>query len=118
MCLRIFSTLAFAALLAGCGANVSPEPDGAEVECAIGPGAEFSRVCTLEALSDGTFIIHHPDGGFRRFGPDDNGKLDTADGADTLISDEIDEASGTREFALEVDRYRVPADLLAPPADE
>lgn len=118
MCLRIFSLLALPLVLAGCGGETSPPPQGAEVECALGPGAELAKVCTLQKLTEGAFIIHHPDGGFRRFAWDENGHLTTADGAELITSERLDTGANTREFALEVDRYRIPANLVAPPGYE
>ncbi len=72
MSLRISSAICFAALVMGCTTE-SPAPDGEMIDCAIGPGAELNRVCTLERIDgDGIelFLVHHPDGSFRRLGFD------------------------------------------------
>ena len=115
MSLRISSALGLIGLLAACGGE-SPPPPGATVDCAIGAGAAFSPVCTLEKLA-GTpqFIVHHPDGGFRRliFDPE-TGAIGTADGANAVIKGAS--GAGTFSFAVGEDRYSIPNDLLLPPA--
>jgi hypothetical protein len=120
MSLRISSALPALpalALLAGCGAAESPRPPGDLIECAIGAGAAFANVCTLEPLMAGTqqIIIHHPDGGFRRliFDPA-TGTLAAADGAEPLV---LEPAQGVIQFAVGSDRYRIsrePANTPAP----
>lgn len=112
MCLRISSALAAFALLAACGAE-SPPPPGAEVECAIGTGADFSPVCTLEQVVGGEVVIHHPDGGFRRFARSaDAGALVPLDGAEPLVPEPgVADATG---FGVGADRYRIPPALLTP----
>jgi hypothetical protein len=115
MSLRISSALASLVLLAGCGSE-SPPPPGDGIDCAVGAGADFSPVCTLERVA-GTdeIILHHPDGGFRRLIRDPaTGTLDAGDGADPLVP--TTGAAGTLEFALGADRYRIPQTLLEPAA--
>jgi len=100
-------------LLAACGAE-SPPPPGDTVDCAIGAGADFSPVCTIERVT-GTqqIVIHHPDGGFRRLTRDPaTGALAPQDGAEALVPQAGER--GTLQFAAGADRYRVPAELLAP----
>jgi hypothetical protein len=113
MSLRISSALAAFALLAGCGAQ-SPAPEGETVACAIGKGADFTEVCTLERVAGGAqIIIHHPDGGFRRLRLDPaTGALAPLDGADPLV---LEEGEGAVQFALGPDRYRLPREPAAPP---
>jgi hypothetical protein len=66
MYLRISSALIGLIALAGCGPK-SPPPEGDTIACAIGEGAAFADVCTLERVAQtGDVIIHHPDGGFQR----------------------------------------------------
>ncbi len=113
MCLRTSSTLAMLALLAACGAE-SPPPPGDDVDCAIGAGADFSSVCTLERAGD-DIVLHHPDGGFRRFTRDpETGALVPRDGADALVAEQSD--GGILAFAVGADRYRIPLNLIDPPA--
>ena len=115
MCLRISSALGILALLAACGSE-SPPPPGDSVDCAIGAGADFSPVCTLEKVagSDG-LVLHHPDGGFRRLMRDPaTGSLGSIDGAEPLVSE--NSAEGQVQFAVGSDRYRIPYALLEPPA--
>ncbi len=116
---RIFKagliTLVTGGTLAGCGAEPSGAPQGSGVDCAIGPGADYSTVCTLEQTADeggAFFLIHHPDGGFRRVKYDSaTGDLAAMDGADTLEDRSLD-PSTVREFAIGEDRYLIPAEML------
>ncbi|WP_379921228.1 hypothetical protein [Erythrobacter sp. R86502] len=95
------------AVLAACSQTESPPPPGEPIACAIGAGAELSAVCTLETVEgDGVFLIHHPDGGFRRFRMID-GVIVTNDGAGRAAAQEPD-ASGKVEIAVDGDRYLVP----------
>ena len=112
MSLRIFSAGILATLLAACGGNTTPEPDGEQIECAIGAGAELEPVCTLEHVSADELVIHHPGGGFRRFLRDDQNpmQLIAADGAQGL---EYVESETQAEFALDNEKYRVETRLLA-----
>jgi hypothetical protein len=112
MSLRISSALALAAALAACGAE-SPPPPGDRIDCAIGDVTELAADCTLEAIADSTdFVIHHPDGGFRRFTHNpDTGVIAPVDGAAPLISQ--GGVGGALNFAVEADRYRIPPELLA-----
>ena len=112
MCLRISSALALAAVLAGCGAE-SPPPPGDTVDCAIGAEAELAAACTLEKVAGSAdFVIHHPDGGFRRFTRDPaTGTIIPVDGAAPLVPQSGE--GGALQFAVEADRYRIPPELLA-----
>lgn len=114
MSLRISSLLALLAALAACGGEVSPPPPGDSVGCAIGAGVEMSAVCTLERVDEGDeIVIHHPDGGFRRFVRDPaNGALAPLDGAEPLVMTEGE--GGALQFAVGEDRYSVPPELLDP----
>ena len=105
------SSLSFVAALpfvAAC-APESGAPDGKSVDCALGYGARFASVCTLETVAtkgDTVFVIHHPDGVHRRFVFDTaQGELVAADGAeaiDSFIDDGV-----VQEIAVSGDRYRV-----------
>ncbi|WP_285709624.1 hypothetical protein [Erythrobacter oryzae] len=99
------AALAFA-MLAGCGAQ-SPGPQGQTIACAIGKGADFADVCTLERVAGSPqIILHHPDGGFRRLMIDPaNGAPDALDGADPVV---LEQGSGVWQFAIGSDRYRLP----------
>ena len=112
MSLRISSALVLAAALAACGAQ-SPPPPGDTVDCAIGAEAELAPACTLEKVAGSTdFVIHHPDGGFRRFTRDPaTGVIGPVDGSAPLVPQTG--KGGALEFAVEADRYRIPAELLA-----
>lgn len=115
MSLRISSALLLSLAAAACS-EASPPPPGEKVACVIGGAGDFSHACTLERVAGGDeFVIHHPDGGFRRFSRDPaSGALSAGDGAEALVREEG--AAGTLAFAVGADRYRVPAELLAAPA--
>jgi hypothetical protein len=111
MYLRIYSCVLAFGVLTACEATQTPEPEGDAIDCAIGAGAEFSKHCTLEWIGDAQgqeFLIHHPDGGFRRFTlSQDAGSIALKDGAEEL---EIVEPSpqGFWQFSVAGDRYLVP----------
>lgn len=122
MSLRISSALAAALLIPAC-AGESPAPEGDTIDCAIGPGADYSNVCTLEpvasdAVGTATFLLHAPDGSFRRisFGGAQK-QWSAADGADgiAVIEEQTSVETGEGHFILEVagDRYIVPWSMLA-----
>ncbi len=114
MSLRISSALAALALVAACG-EASPPPPGDAIACAIGEGADFASVCTLQRI-EGTqqIVIHHPDGGFRRLTYDPaSGSVAPLDGAEPLV---LEEGQGAVQFAIGADRYRIPREAPATPA--
>lgn len=111
MSLRIFSAAASTLLLAAC-ATESPAPDGDMIDCAIGPGADYSKVCTLEEAGTGEFLIHSPNGGFRRLLFDTQaGEFGAVDGADELKI--LSQDGSIAEFEIGGDRYRIPHSLVA-----
>ncbi|MEM8726662.1 MAG: hypothetical protein AAGE86_14185 [Pseudomonadota bacterium] len=123
MSLRISNALLALALMAACSSE-SPEPDGDTIDCAIGPGAEYSDVCTLEAVaaiaSDAgdAFLLHTPDGSFRRVAFDrEQNEWSATDGADgiAVIEERTSGDSPGGHFILEIagDRYIVPLVMLA-----
>lgn len=78
--------------------------------CAVNGAADFAEVCKVERkMVDGelTLIVHHPDGGFRRFDVLDDGTgIAAADGAD-IATTQI--AGDGIEVTVDGDRYRFPA---------
>lgn len=110
MFLRIFSPFALL-MLAACGTE-SPLPLGDTVDCAIGAGVDFSSVCTLEQVAGmSDIVIHHPDGGFRRFRRDfATGGVFALDGAEPLVMQPSN--SGSLQFSVGADRYNIPPKLL------
>lgn len=119
---RIFSLIALTgmgSMLASCGSE-SNEPEGPDVECAIGPGAELTPVCTLERVSAEEFVIHHPDGGFRKFVREESDPAIflPADGAEPLMIENATDGSGMIVFTLGTSRYQLDGKLIAPPANE
>ena len=101
--------------LSGCSAAAPPAKVGGDaIDCALGSAAGFTHDCTVErSKQDGAtlLIVHHPDGGFRRFKLLDGGNsLAAADGAEAVAmarnADRID-------VSIDGDRYRFPATMLS-----
>ncbi len=114
---RTAIVLASLATLTAC----SPRGDqlrGEPIECAFGPAGKMAMNCTLEQIGKGAtaqLVVHHPDGGFRRFVLTPDGKgLIPADGAGTATSAI---AKGTMDVTIEQDHYRIPATMLKPADD-
>ena len=115
-----FGVLAAIGLLAACG-EVSGEPEGPSIACAVGPGADFSEVCTLERIGADAFVIHWPDGGFRRFTlaqSEEGPQPAFSDGADELKSVRLEGDAQLLEFGIADERYRLDPALLAAQPDE
>lgn len=118
MSLRISSCIALTLAAAACAPESVP-PVGDTIACAIGEGAQFADVCTLERLKgDGsTFLIHGPDGSFRRLMIDPaTGEFGAEDGADAL--EIVNQNGETAEFSIAGDRYRIPHKLVRQPKPE
>ena len=104
-------------LLASCSAEEPQEAPFAvddTIECALDGADGFARECGVERIDDDgprTLVIHHPDGGFRRFVITDDGTgLAAADGADRT---QITPRDGAIEVALGGDRYILPATIAS-----
>jgi hypothetical protein len=91
------------------------EINDGKLECALAGAADFSRVCTNDRIAGSggqMLIIHHPDGGFRRFNILTDGRgLESAEGAEQtkvlpISADLIEVSTGD-------DRYRLPAKMKA-----
>jgi hypothetical protein len=115
MSLRISSTFAVLVALAACGAE-SPPPSGEKIDCAIGEASELMQACILEAVAGSEdFVIHHPDGGFRRFTRDpETGDIAAFDGAETV--EMTSTYGGVVGFQVGADRYQFSLEPNAPPA--
>ena len=103
-----------ALLLAACSPSASTAPQGDLVACALGGATRFSHACSVERTEqngDPVLVVHHPDGGFRRFTLLDGGRsVGAADGAQALS------VAGNGEWvdvAVDNDRYRFPAKMLS-----
>lgn len=115
MCLRIYSALPLLLAVAACGEEPSPPPPGDMVDCAIGGAAELTQACTLEQVADTQdFVIHHPDGGFRRFTLDAaSGAIATFDGAERVTTTSAN--GGVVQFRVGADRYELVSEPAASP---
>lgn len=104
--------MGFAVLGAACGEELPDyAPEGVTVECAIGAGVQLEAACTAEQVLKGNrveIVIHHPDGGFRRFEvlPDGAG-VAVADGAE-ILSQEM--KGPVLEVVMDNARYLIPVD--------
>lgn len=85
---------------------------GETIACALDGASEMTRACMLEIDGDnGDFVVHRPDGGFRRFAKQPDGSFEPADGAEPL-SFSSDSSAETADLAIGADRYRIPLKLL------
>jgi hypothetical protein len=119
---RAFGFLAMTMILASCSSSraTSEQQAGAApagddtIECALGGAADFQRDCQVEETEvDGAkiLVVHHPDGGFRRFTVLTDGRgLATAAGAEQA---ETSVADGRLDVSVGSDRYRFPATIRA-----
>jgi hypothetical protein len=117
--------LGLALLLAACSgspagtADADPAASDEKADCAIAGAADYTPACTVER-SDTGLVVHHPDGGFRRFetGEGDN-RVRPADGAEAAQWREL--ADGRVEVVVGQDRYLLnlapePSDAASTPA--
>jgi hypothetical protein len=104
--MRAAAPILLLALLAACSDGGKAQqttrvdaPGPEKIWCALDGARDFAQDCTLERGRDGTsasFVIRHPDGGFRRLEASKDGQnLLAADGAELSQS------------ALKQDRYEV-----------
>lgn len=104
--------------LAACAPH-GDEVRGDPVACAIGHAGKPEQVCRLERVGTGKtpqFVLHHPDGGFRRLELAPDGKsLAPADGADKAITVVRPDAV---ELTIGPDSYRISLELLKPANDQ
>src|SRR5690606_31707298 len=109
--MRRLCLLPILALAACSGAGKAPRvAEGkAHIACALGAGEKFAPVCAVERTSQGdakVLVVHHPDGGFRRFLVLTDGRgLAAADGADEA---RLAMADGLLEVRVAGDSYRFP----------
>ena len=114
---RLACLMILPALLAACSDDVSEAEAARAVEvgeqmldCAIGPGSEYSQSCTLQTFQreEGTvYRVNHPGGGFRLFNTAEDGSgLVPHDGAEGAVN-KLD--GDVLEVAVGEDRYRFPA---------
>ncbi|GGA04902.1 hypothetical protein GCM10010923_13050 [Blastomonas marina] len=88
-------------------------PTGETIACALGGSESFDSKCVVERKGNDV-VLHHPDGGFRRFVLDPGGGgLVAADGADSS-SQRIE--GDWLLLTVGGDRYRIP--FIAVPDDD
>lgn len=101
--------------LAGCSAGGTSADIGDRlIDCALGGAAAFSHDCSVERRRQegrDLLIVHHPDGGFRRFELVEGGdSLAAADGAAAVA---VARNDGTVDASVDGDRYRFPSIMLS-----
>jgi hypothetical protein len=102
--------------LAAC-AQDAPEASATDTDdriaCAVGGADAFARACQVERREvDGLpiLVVHHPNGGFRRFEVMRDGTgLAAADGAERAVVSLFEQGI---EVAVGTDRYRFPARIV------
>ena len=106
--MRISSTCVLL-LLAGCAqpSARAAQPGEELIDCALAGIKAFTKTCAVERTTVAgatTLVVHHPDGGFRRFDVSpDGGGISVADGAE-LARQQL--AGGVLEVTLGDNRYR------------
>ena len=83
------------------------------IECAVHGAQWFLRECEVEKSKNDSgalvLVVHHPDGGFRRFTVVTDGRgLETADGFEQAQTSVVDDRLDVR---VGDDRYRFPATI-------
>lgn len=109
--------LSVAGALAGCSSSDAPPAVAAgdeKIACAVAGASELKPVCAVErSETDGvmTLIVHHPNGGFRRFDVQSDGSgLKVSDGADAAVTRLAD---GMLDVNVGPDSYRFPVTARA-----
>ncbi len=102
--------LALVVLLAACGSGGTPDkPSADQIACALAGSADFSAQCGVDRVErNGTLflVVHHPNGGFRRFEVLKDGRgLSVADGAHPGV---VTIEGNFLEIRVGRDRYRFP----------
>lgn len=112
MSTRISSALAVLLIGACSRGERSAAPTGSDenkIECALHGAASFARDCFVEHR-EADIIVHHPDGGFRRFDlPQDGKGPATADGSQPA---RVRPSADGFDVTVGSDRYRFPAALV------
>ncbi len=107
--------------LAACSRSQAP-PAVAEgedvISCALAGSTQMKPVCGVERHLEGpqlTLVVHHPDGGFRRFDVQSDGSgLKASDGAD-VVRTRLE--NGQLEVHLGNDRYLFPVTVKPEPTN-
>ncbi|MPT46910.1 MAG: hypothetical protein E2598_00625 [Sphingobium sp.] len=118
--------LSVLALLSACGGAQDkgslPDTSTTPISCKTAGAKDFTDGCALEWLvtdsgKDRHFLLHHPDGGFRRFILSaDGGRINAADGAEALTLE--GPADGKVALLIGEDVYRLTEQDLQPPASD
>lgn len=115
MRMRALACVAALTATAGCSkADDAPAVTTGDekIACAVGGSTELQKVCAVERIKAGDvlqLVVHHPDGGFRRFEVrSTGGGLNPADGADDA---QRETGNGTLDLTVSGDIYRFPATI-------
>jgi hypothetical protein len=120
--MRIFSAAVLMLAIAACNSSNDVPETTADVDgklfCAVGGASEMTQSCLLERVDgpEGALLVmHHPDGGFRRFRIVRDGRgVIPADGAQQVRLSIA--AENMIDVDVDGDRYRFPA-TIGPKAD-
>ncbi|MEE4450063.1 hypothetical protein [Novosphingobium resinovorum] len=100
-------------LAAACSGEKEPGPVAVgleHIDCAVGGVTKLTPACSVERIEkDGrtTLVVHHPDGGYRRFAATGDGTgVTTLDSAGPVRSRLVDKRL---EVTVGLDRYVFPA---------
>ena len=97
-----------------------PDAPTTSIACKVAGADDFTNDCALEWLAtdagkDRLFLIHHADGGFRRFIISaDGARINAADGAEPLSLE--GPTDGKVALSIGTDAYRLTAQDMQPPA--
>ena len=97
--------LMLAGMLSACG-GAADQRTGELIWCRTGDSVEFTRDCRLERVGARGIILHHSDGGFRRFVLSADGEtISAADGAEPARIERG--VNGADTIAVERNVYRI-----------
>lgn len=91
--------------LTACSGASSQKETGQKIDCFVNGAGGLAQACTLEPVNATSFIVRHPDGGFRRFVYSRDGKL-TTDGAEQPFLSQ--EGEGVMQLSISGNVYRLP----------
>lgn len=110
------------AFIAGCSGEKEPGPIAVgleHIDCAVGGAAALTPACSVERVEkEGrlTLVVHHPDGGSRRFLVKQDGTGVTA--IDSAVSATVKLIGGRLNVTVGADRYLFPATVTPGAASE
>lgn len=117
MRMRAIAGVALLIAVSGCsnqadGTLPKVAEENEKIACAVGGASDLKEVCSVQRITADDvvqLVVHHPDGGFRRFEIRSDGTgLAPADGADDA---QREVGNGTLDLTVSGDTYRFPATI-------